>query len=87
MKANKVHVEDIRALGSYGMITVELPSNKACRSAANVVDYIRKTYPRKDGLGYWTRINGNTITIGTANTDRITRKMAIDEIMALEPIR
>lgn len=85
MKANKVHVKDIRELGSYDMMTVELPSYKHCRTASNVVNYVRKAYPRKDGLGYWMRINGSTITIGTADTDRINRKMTVEEIKEIFP--
>lgn len=84
MKANKVKVEDIRAIGSYGTITVELPSYTHCRTAANVVNYVRKAYPRNDGLSYYSRITGHTITIGTADTDRIHRKMTVDEIKKIQ---
>ncbi len=85
MKANKVTAKDIRELGSYGTITIELPSYKHCRTACNLVNYIRHAYPRTDKLGYWTRINGTTITIGTGDIDRITRKMSIAEIKAIQP--
>lgn len=80
MKASKVTVEDIRSIGSYGTISVELPSYTNCRTAVNVMNYVKKAYPREDGLSYYSRIIGNTITIGTADVDKIHRKMTIDEI-------
>lgn len=85
MKANKVTAKDIRNLGAYGTITVELPSYRHCRTVRNVVNYVRKAYPRADKLGYWTRINGTTITIGVGDIDIINRQMTIDEIKELQP--
>ena len=62
MKTNKITAKDIRELGAYGTLTALLPSYRHCRTVCNVVNYVRKSYPRADGLGYWTRINGTTIT-------------------------
>lgn len=84
MKANKVTTKDIRELGSYGTMTVELPSYRHCRTARNIVNYVRKAYPRTDKLGYWTRIVGTTITIGTGDMDVINRQMTVDEIKELQ---
>ena len=85
MKTNKITAKDIRELGAYGTLTVLLPSYRHCRTVCNVVNYVRKSYPRADGLGYWTRINGTTITIGVGDVERINRWMTIDEIKALTP--
>ena len=65
MKANKVSVNDIRAIGANGSITIELPDYLTCVSAKNTVGYVKKAYPREDGLKYYTSIKGNVITIGT----------------------
>ena len=48
------------------------------------MNYVRKAYPRNDGLSYYSRIVGHTITIGTADTDRIHRKMTVDEIKKMQ---
>lgn len=85
MKTNKITAKDIRELGAYGTLTALLPSYRHCRTVCNVVNYVRKSYPRADGLGYWTRINGTTITIGVGDVERINRWMTIDEIKALTP--
>lgn len=65
MKAEKVTVNDIKAIGTNGSITIELPNYLTCVSAKNMVGYVKKAYPREDGLTYYTSIRGNTITIGT----------------------
>lgn len=87
MKANKVTVDDIISIGSYGTMTVELPSYKHCRTAANLMNYVKKAYKREDGLSYYSRIDGNTITIGTADIDKIHRKMSIEEIQKTQSRR
>ena len=50
MKASKIQVSDIRSIGVGGSITVELPNYLACVSAKNTVGYVKKAYPRADGL-------------------------------------
>lgn len=65
MTDEKIRVSDIRGIGSYGTLVVELPNYLTCMSAKNTVQYVKKAYPREDGLDYWCKIDGNTITIGT----------------------
>lgn len=77
MKASKIQVSDIRAIGIGGSITVELPSYLACISAKNTVGYVKKAYPRNDGCVYYCRINSNTITIGVAEADKVNRRKRI----------
>lgn len=77
MKASKIQVSDIRAIGIGGSITVELPSYLACISAKNTVGYVKKAYPRNDGYVYYCRINGNTITIGVAEADKVNRRKRV----------
>lgn len=79
MKASKIQVSDIRSIGTGGSITVELPSYLACVSAKNTVGYVKKAYPREDGNIYYCRINGNTITVGVAEADKISRKKKVIE--------
>lgn len=79
MKASKIQVSDIRSIGTGGSITVELPSYLACVSAKNTVGYVKKAYPREDGNVYYCRINGNTITVGVAEADKISRKKRVIE--------
>ena len=74
MIAKKITVEDVRRIGTNCSIIVELPSYAACISAKNTVYYTKKAYPRPDGLDYYCRINGKTITIGTAERGSFTRK-------------
>lgn len=76
MKANKIQVKDIRRIGKGGSITVELPSYLACISAKNTVGYVKKAYPREDDCVYYCRINGNTITIGVDEADKVNRRLA-----------
>lgn len=67
MKAEKITVEDIRGIGTYGRLIVQLPSFLATVSARNLVSYVRKAYTRADGLDYATStdVKTNTITIST----------------------
>lgn len=69
MKANKITVDDIRGIGTYGKLKVELPSYLATVSARNLVSYVRKAYKREDGLDYATTtdVTTNTITISTVD--------------------
>ena len=67
MKANKITVDDIRGIGTFGQLKVELPDFLATVSARNLVSYVRKAYKRDDGLDYATStdVTTNTITIST----------------------
>ena len=65
MRTNKIKVEDIKAIGPNSSIVVELPNYLSCISAKNLVGYVKKAYPRDDGMKYFTSIDGNVITIGT----------------------
>lgn len=67
MKADKITVDDIRGIGTFGQLKVELPDFLATVSARNLVSYVRKAYKRDDGLDYVTStdVTKNTITIST----------------------
>lgn len=67
MKADKITVDDIRGIGTFGQLKVELPDFLATVSARNLVSYVRKAYKRDDGLDYATStdVTTNTITIST----------------------
>ncbi len=80
MVANKIHIEDITQIGRFGTLTVTLPNQAAVASTKNLVSYVKKAYPREDGLTYFCRIDGNTIVVGTVRPDTITRKMTLEEI-------
>lgn len=69
MKANRITVEDIKGIGTYGKLSVELPSYLAAISAKNLVYYVNKAYKRDDGLRYSTAIDlaTNTLTISTVD--------------------
>ena len=79
MKASKIQVSDIRSIGVGGSITVELPSYLACVSAKNTVGYVKNAYPRTDGNVYYCRINGNIITIGVAEPEKVNRRKRVIE--------
>ncbi len=68
MKAETISVNDIRAIGVGGQLQVTMPDYKATVSARNLVSYVRKAYPREDGLTYKTStdVKTNTITISVA---------------------
>lgn len=63
MVANKIGVDDVRRIGKDGSLSVCLPSYAACVSAKNVVSYVKKAYPREDGLTYTCSIDAETNTI------------------------
>lgn len=69
MVADRISSNDIRSMGSYGVLSVTLPDYKACMSAKNLVTYTKNMYPRDDGLTYTCSINRetNTITIRTVD--------------------
>lgn len=69
MKTEKITVDDIRGIGTYGQLVVKMPSYLATVSARNLVHYVRKAYTREDGLGYATSTDTktNTITIKTVD--------------------
>ena len=69
MKADKITVEDVRGIGTFGQLKVTLPNYLATVSARNIVSYVRKAYRREDGLDYATStdVKTNTITISTVN--------------------
>ena len=67
MVADKIGVDDVRRIGKDGSLSVQLPNYKACVSAKNLVSYVKKAYPREDGLTYTRSVDcvTNTITIKT----------------------
>lgn len=69
MRANKITVDDIKGIGKYGQLKVELPNYLATVSARNLVAYVRKAYKREDCLDYATTtdVATNTITISTVD--------------------
>ena len=73
MKANRITVDDVRGIGTFGQLKVTLPTYLATVSARNIVSYVRKAYKREDGLDYKTSTDAktNTITISTVDRKRI----------------
>jgi len=67
MVADKIGVDDVRRIGKDGSLSVQLPNYKACVSAKNLVSYVKRAYPREDGLTYTCSVDcvTNTITIKT----------------------
>lgn len=63
MVADKISVDDIKRIGRDGSLSVRLPSYAACVSAKNIVTYVKKAYPREDGLTYTCSIDCDTNTI------------------------
>ena len=63
MVADKISVDDIKRIGREGSLSVRLPSYAACVSAKNIVTYVKKAYPREDGLTYTCSIDCDTNTI------------------------
>ena len=63
MVADKISVDDIKRIGRDGSLSVSLPSYAACVSAKNIVTYVKKAYPREDGLTYTCSIDCDTNTI------------------------
>lgn len=65
MKAKMISIEDIRAIGVGGKLVVTMPDFKATVNARNQVSYVRRAYPREDGMTYKTStdVKTNTITI------------------------
>ncbi len=63
MVADKIGVDDVRRIGKGGSLSVRLPDYKACVSAKNIVTYVKKAYPREDGLTYTCSIDCETNTI------------------------
>lgn len=63
MVADKISVDDVRRIGRDGSLSVRLPSYAACVSAKNIVGYVKKAYPRDDGLTYTCSIDCETNTI------------------------
>jgi hypothetical protein len=63
MVADKIGVDDVRRIGKDGSLSVRLPNYAACVSAKNIVTYVKKAYPREDGLTYTCSINCDTNTI------------------------
>ena len=85
MTANRIHIQDIRNIGTFGLLTVKLPSFAALCTAKSLVSYVKKAYPRHDELTYFGRVKDEkggayTLTIGTIKPDVITRKMSLEEI-------
>lgn len=79
MKAEMVQVEDIRAIAVGGSLTVCLPDYHAVVSAKNQVGYVKKAYPPPPGYQYYCRTNGNTLTIGLAETDKVRSRLYRNE--------
>ena len=63
MVADKIGVDDVKRIGKDGSLSVRLPSYAACVSAKNIVTYVKKAYPREDGLTYTCSIDCATNTI------------------------
>ena len=63
MVADKISVDDVKRIGKDGSLSVRLPSYAACVSAKNIVTYVKKAYPREDGLTYTCSIDCDTNTI------------------------
>lgn len=63
MVADKIGVDDVRRIGKDGSLSVRLPNYAACVSAKNIVTYVKKAYPREDGLTYTCSIDCDTNTI------------------------
>lgn len=72
-----ISINDIRNLGSFGSLEVELPDYKAVVNAKNQVSHVRRCYPREDGLTYTTTTTGlkpNTIKIMVVRPEDVNRK-------------
>lgn len=63
MIAEKISVSDIKNVGINGCLTVHLPNYAACVSAKNLVGYVKKMYPREDGLTYTCSIDSEKFII------------------------
>ena len=70
MKADRVTVKDIRGIGAFGQLKVELPNYSAAVSARNMVQYVKDAYKREDGLTYGTHTDKKTNTITIYTTDK-----------------
>lgn len=70
MVADRISSNDIRAMGSYGVLSVTLPDYKACMCAKNLVTYTKNMYPRDDGLTYSCSIDRDTNTITIKVVDK-----------------
>jgi hypothetical protein len=70
MKTEKITVEDIRGIGTYGKLVAKMPSYLATVSVRNLVSYVRKAYTREDGLDYATSTDTKTNTITISTVDR-----------------
>lgn len=77
MKASMITTEDIRNLGSFGSMEVELPDYKSLLNVKNQVSYVRKCYPREDGLTYTTKKKGEcTIKIMVVRPEELKANKA-----------
>ena len=76
MKSNMISVEDIRNIGSGGTLKVQLPNYGATVAARNQVSYVRRAYPRDDGMTYATSTDAskNIITIEVVTTEEYERR-------------
>lgn len=77
MKTSMITADDIRNIGSFGSLEVELPDDKAVVNAKNQVSYVRKCYPREDGLTYTTTtkgLNKHTIRIMVVRPEDLKKR-------------
>lgn len=82
MQADKITVNDICGIGKGGNITVTLPSYKACIAAKNLVAYVQRVYAHEiTGYSYYTRIRGNVIVIGLAETEKVKDRRRYKELV------
>ena len=63
MITDKIGVTDIVNIGAHGKIEATLPNEDSVKSAKSLVSWVKKTYPREDGLTYTTKVISGTTTI------------------------
>lgn len=71
-----ISVEDIKNMGTGGVLKVKLPNFGATVAARNQVSYVRRAYPRKDGMTYVTStdVNTNTITVEVVTKEEFEKR-------------
>lgn len=63
MVADRISTSDIRGIGKGGCLKIQLPNYAACVSAKNLVGYVKKMYPREDGMTYTCSIDSEKFII------------------------